>query len=124
MEVSMMSLSSPMIQLTVIPFSAAYYTPASLSVTLSSDSGLIVSSVADLSTEEGSTISNSQVAGPNLGMLIAIPITILFVAGFIVVISLIIIIYTRKSKNCKMVNVYKKDSTYIHIPLVEADGEQ
>ena len=128
MEVSMMSLSSPMIQLIVIPFSAAYYTPASLSVMLSSDSGPIVSSVADLSTdhEEGSTISNSQVAGPNLGILMSIPITILFVAGFIVVISLTIILYTRKSKNCKMVNVLtdEKDSTYTHIPLVEADGEQ
>ena len=59
-------------------------------------------------------------------MLVAIPIAILFVAGLIVVISLIIIIYTRKSKKCKTVNILtnKKDSSYTHVPLVEADGEQ
>jgi hypothetical protein len=82
--------------------------------------------VVDSSTEESSTISNSQVAGPNLGMLEAIPVVILLVAGLLVVISLIIIVYARKSKSCKTVNILtdKRDSSYTHIPLVEADGQQ
>jgi hypothetical protein len=126
MKVSTASLSSPMIQLIATPFSAVYHTPASLAVTLSSDFGPIVSTVADSSTEESSTISNSQVAGPNLDILVAIPVVILFVAGLIVVISLIIIVYARKSKNCKTVNILteKRNSSYTHIPLVEADGQQ
>ena len=95
---------------------------------LSSDSGPIFSTVADLSTEESSTISgNSQVAGPNLSIHLAIPVVIFFVAGLMFVISLIIVVYyARKSKNCKTVNTIltnKKDSSYMHISLVEADGE-
>ena len=84
--------------------------------------------MADLSTEESSTISgNSQVAGSNLGIRVAIPVVFFFVAGLMLVISLIVIVYyARKSKNCKTVNIIltsKKDSSYTHIPLVEADSE-
>ena len=119
-----------MIELTGTPFSVEYCTstPASLSVALSSDSGPIFSAVADLSTEESSTISgNSQVAGPNLGICVALPVVIFFVAGLVFVISLIITVYyARKSKNCKTVNTIltnKKGSSYTHISLIEADGE-
>ena len=49
--------------------------------------------MADLSTEESSTISgNSQVAGPNLSIRVAISVVIFFVAGLMFVISLIIVV--------------------------------
>ena len=104
MKVGTVALSS-MIQLTVsTPSLAAYCTPLSPSVVLSSDSGPIivpsspiVSSRTDLSIEENSTISNPQVAGPNLGICIAIPVVVLFVAGVILITSLIIILYARIS---------------------------
>ena len=117
--------------LTITPLSVEYYTstPGSPSVapSTSSHSAPIFSTVADLSTEESSMVSgNSQVAGPNLGIRVAIPIIIFFVAGLILVISLIIIIYyAKKSKNCKTVYMLtnKRDSSYTHIPLVEAESE-
>ena len=120
---------SSIIELTGTPFSVEYYTstPASLSLMPSSDSGPIFSTVADLSTEESTISGNSQVAGPNLGICVAIPVVIFFVVGLMLVVSLIVIIYyARKSKNCKTVNIIltnKIDSNYTHIPLVGADGE-
>ena len=146
-KVSRVALSST-IQLTVsISISAAYYTPLSPpSVVLStepgpivvpssdsgpivmpsSDSGLTVSSVTDLSTEESSIISSPQVAGPNLGIRIAIPVVVLFVVSVIIITFLIIIVYARKSKNCKTVNILTNmnDPNYTYIPLVGADGEK
>ena len=80
----------------------------------------------DVSTEESSMISSPQVAGPNLGIHIEIPVVVLFVVGVIIITFLIIIVYARKSKNRKTVNILtnKNDLNYTHIPLVGANDEK
>lgn len=124
--------TSGMIELTATPLSAIapYHTPATLSDMPSfSDSGLIFLTMGKFSTvKRNSTISNnSQVAGPNLGVRVALPILIFFVAtGLILMVSLIAIVYARKSKNCKTVNILtdRTNASYTHIPLAEAESDR